>query len=99
MERVGLSREVLIYKYLRPLLSAKMVKGYVIEGELVEKTYVDNSIRLQAVKVAGKWSGLEIGEQENEGQQIRGIILDLSHRPPQKPMPALEPPDIVTPAP
>lgn len=97
MEELGLGARVIIDKHLRPLLTARMTKHYLIEGKLVPRTYEDNTTRFKAVNLSMEIHGLKIAEQENEGTPIRAVVLDLSHRPPQQLPPPMEPPDISKP--
>jgi hypothetical protein len=98
MHRLGLGTESLIEKHIKPLLAAEMVRGYVIKNKLVERTYIDNRIRLGATSLCADILGIKIAEQENDGtKRIRAVVLDLSHRPPQQLPPPMEPPDISKP--
>jgi hypothetical protein len=98
MEDLGLGARVIIDKHLRPLLTARMTKHYVIEGELVARTYDDNTTRFKAVNLSAEILGIKLAEQENDAPSIRAVVMNFSHRPPQPP-PKFEPPDIITPAP
>jgi hypothetical protein len=98
MERLGLGTEALIEKHVKPLLAAEFVKGYVIKNKIVERTYVDNRIRLGATNLCADILGIRIAEQENDGMnKIRAVVIDLKNRPPQQLPPPMQPPDISKP--
>lgn len=98
MEELGLGVRVIIDQHLRPLLTARMTKHYVLEGKLVARTYDDNVTRFKAVNLSAEILGIKIAEQVNEAPQIRAVVMNFQHRPPQ-PVPKFQPPDLVAPAP
>lgn len=84
LDRHGLTDDVLIDKYLLPLLSAKITKHFAHQGRVVHKRdYSDNDTRRQTLDMTFKLKGSYAPKTEEEAhisQQFMGptvIVLDL----------------------
>lgn len=84
LDRHGLTDDVLIDKYLRPLLSANTTKHFAHQGKVVSaRTYKDNETRRQSLDMAFRLKGSFAPKTEEEAhiaQQFLGptvLILDI----------------------
>lgn len=84
LERHGLTDDVLIEKYLIPLLHAKVTRHFAHQGKIVSsRTYADNDNRRQTLDMTFRLKGSFAPKTEEEGriqQQFMGptvIVLDL----------------------
>jgi hypothetical protein len=84
LDRHGLTDDILIEKYLRPLLGAHITKLFAHEGQIRDSRLLrDNTTRLNALDLAFKLKGSYAPKTEEEAhiaQQFLGptvIVLDI----------------------
>lgn len=85
LDRHGLTDDVLIDKYLRPLLSANIVRAFAPQGKVIySKKMADNDTRRQTLDMAFKLKGAYSPKTEEEArltQHFTGptvIVLDIA---------------------
>ena len=82
LERHGLSDDVLIKKYLVPLMRAERSVFAVSEGEFTdERKRPDWSARKDGLDISMKIRGLYVKEREDSGPQFTVLIINASNRP------------------
>lgn len=100
----GLSDDVLIEKYLTPLMRADRSVFAVSEGEFTdERKRPDWNARNNGLDMAFKIRGLYVREAENKGPEFNVIIIDSAHRPDwaamRKAQPKIDVPGLTVPPP
>jgi hypothetical protein len=86
LERFGLTDEVLITKYLLPLLKATRTEFFQFEGRVSDSREVpDNTTRRIALEMAFKIKGLFKTDGDEPKTGVRVILIDRNMRPPRPP--------------
>jgi hypothetical protein len=98
LDRMGLTDEILVNEYLKPLLKAYETKFFAHEGVVVSQfDVIDLGTRVRALDMAFQIKGLYKAEQQNTAGTIKCIVIDGRHRPPPRPAidvtPTLRPPE------
>jgi hypothetical protein len=84
LDRFGLTDDVLVNKYLKPLLEAHETKFFAKDGIVVSCfDVIDLNTRIRALDIAFRIKGSYKAEQENVAGVVKCLIIDRSHRPPR----------------
>jgi hypothetical protein len=93
LKRHGLDDDTVIEDYLVPLMNATETKFFVHSGKVVSKRVVPAwGPRAKGLDTFGMMRGWYKSEQPNDAPQIRSVLINMAHRPPQAQPPPLQPP-------
>jgi hypothetical protein len=80
------ARQILVVKYLSPVLSAQRSEFFAKDALIVTREQVaDNATPRFALEMASRIKGLFKTEQENVCGQIKVLLIDRVTRPPRLP--------------
>jgi hypothetical protein len=84
LDRFGLTDEVLVERYLKPLLEAHETKFFAKDGLVVTCfDVVDLVTRRYALDMCFRLKGKYKAEEENTAQGVKVFLIDRSTRPPR----------------
>jgi hypothetical protein len=84
LDRHGLTDDVLVTKYILPLLEATEIRFFQTEGKVSEERIVsDNVTRRVMVELVCRMKGLFKAEQAPVAEGVKVFFIDRSTRPPR----------------